>query len=404
MSGRPSFPHLRLQWMLCALMAGACAPPNPKDRSDAALEAAIESSMNEPFFGEGDKTILDDCLREVFRRGGKEWEGYLAEKAKAGGESPQILFLTALRRLQGKPDPVDVVVEGDREVALTWPVEHTFKVALRLADGERGPVAFMEGGDYRRGRQERFRVEATDSSGKILPARRLRDGFIGGLLDYRDLKPGEAWKTELDLASYLSLPSPGTYRVRIQYHDRQYISDLDDVSRFIVCASREITIKAEPRTIRLSAEERKEISGWIRDLDPKEALKVLAGAYTEDCHDFIPPNSPAGKLLAAGWKSVPDLVEEASKEDLNPRKRAWLFSLLFTVTRLNDPREVDALGPYASRNRGWAVVGGFGEPELRGFGGFEEGAAGGRMDPEAQRKLAERWRATLQGVRVEEAR
>jgi hypothetical protein len=357
--------------------------------------------MKQHFFGEGERT-LDDCLREALRRGGKEWEDFLAGEARAGGESPQLVLLTALRRLKGRPDPVDVAVEGEREIVLAWPVEHTLRVALRLAGGEPGPVAFLEGGDYRSGRQERFRIEARDSSGNAIAPRERPSGRGGGLSVYGELTPGRAWKTGLDLASHVHLSAPGAYRVRIQYHDRSWISDVADVSRCILCESPEITIRVEPRTVPLSAAERTEIAGWIEALDAAEPLKVLEGPYTEQSHDFIPPGSPAGKVLAAGWKSVPGLVEAAGKEDLDPRKRAWLLSLLFTVTGLHDPRDLDALGPHQYRNRGWAVAAGFDEPELRGFGGFGEGSAiGGSIDLAGQRRLAERWRETLELVRVD---
>jgi hypothetical protein len=383
------------------LGAGCTKRSSVEEPSDADLRSAIRSAMRQHFFREGERT-LDDCLREALQRGGKEWEDFIAEEARAGGESPQLVLLTALRRLQGRPDPVEVVVEGDREVVLTWPVEHTLRVALRLAEGEPGPIAFMEGGDYRSGRQERFRIAARDSSGNVLPPRGRLSMTGGGLIDHGELTPGRAWKTELDLTSYVHLSKPGTYRVRVEYHDRQCISDLADVSRLILCRSPEITITAEPRTVPLSAQERKDIAGWIEAIDAGEPLKVLEGPYTEESHDFIAPGSPAGMILAAGWKSFPGLVEAAGKEDLEPRKRAWLFSLLFTVTGLNDPREVNALGPHTYRERGWAVGGGFDKPELRGFGGFGEGSAiGGSVDLEAQRQLARRWRETLDLVRVE---
>ena len=357
-------------------IAQAKADPGLQQLSDADLEAAIQSSMTFQSFVKrtvspiDERPNLDACLREAVRRGGKKWEASLAAKARAGGESPQIVLLSALRRLQGKSAPVDLLVEGDREVVLTWPAEHTFRVALRLAAGEQEPVAFMKGGDYRSGRQERFRIEARDAGGKVVPPRERLDLELGGLCSFESLKPGDAWKTDLDLASYVHLPGPGTYRLRIQYHDRHFISDLEDVSPFLLCASRGITVRVEPRTVRLSAEERKDIAGWIAALDPAEPLKALTRPYAKESHDLIPADSPAGKILSAGWKAVPGLVEETDRENLDARKAAWLFSLLFAVTGLNDPCRFDVIGPYA-------------------------------VDRDNQQKLARRWREMLRWVRVE---
>jgi len=64
-------------------------------------------------------------------------------------------------------------------------------------------------------------------------------------------------------------------------------------------------------------------------------------------------------LLAMGWKAVPDMIDAAVDEKVEPVQRAWLLALLASITHVNDPRgETGVLGSCATRGSGWAVWGG----------------------------------------------
>ena len=92
--------------------------------SDEELRAALGKSTPVTL-----ETLLvpENRLAEVVRRGGKQWERDLrslidaqeAEYKRKDYSLPprHVSLLTALRRIQGKPDPIQVLVVGKRSVA-----------------------------------------------------------------------------------------------------------------------------------------------------------------------------------------------------------------------------------------------------------------------------------------------
>lgn len=128
----------------------------------------------------------------------------------------------------------------------------TFRVALQSLDVKKIPVWLTQGGAYRSGRQARGRFEVRDASGTILPIRQLEGiGIGGGLFTQGFLKYGESWTTDLDMNSYVRIPKPGEYTVRILYHNNVTIVDvpkLADLKNLIIFSSKPFRLKVVKQT------------------------------------------------------------------------------------------------------------------------------------------------------------
>ena len=339
------------------------------------------------------------CLVELCRRGGSAIEAYLS-----GIAGEQLELLAALRRAQRRRDPIEIVVKGpaDRDCEVSdLPV---FEVALVNVDEERRTVAFTKGGNYRTGRLERWRVEVVSRGGEPVPPLQSPGGMTGGGFSYGRLAPDESWETRLDMEKHVDIRDPGEYVVRLQYHDHVEIAELPFVDDLIVSSSKPIRLHVRPKEVEVTRAEMIEAAALLRKIDPRSPLKVLAAAYGSDAHDFIAPDSSQGKLLALGWKAVPALLDDLLGDGNDPYRRAWVLSLLFTITGKNDPREGSgALGAHEYRESGWALLGSRpGAPATGGFGvGARGTVSGGEPDPGAQEDLVKTWREWRRCLRVE---
>jgi hypothetical protein len=330
---------------------------------------------------------------ELVRRGGKQVEAYLEE----GKLSRNLERLTALRRVQKKPDPLEIQIRGGQDREAIFPRLPHFAVALSSVDEEETPVRFTEGGDYRSGRQARWRFEVRDGKGNLLA---IEDSDIpgsmegGGLFVEGTLKHDESWDTTLDMNRFAQLP-PGDYMVRIMYHDHLTIADLPHVFGLIVCRSGSIRLHVQPRVIDRTRQEREEAARWVAKLDDKAMPLMLVGTeYGEHIHKHIPPDTPPGKLLAIGWKAVPTLLDELDREKITPGRRAWTLALLYSITGWNSPRhENGVLASYEYLEGGWQIMGGRNGRMSGGGMGFTSGGSsrGGKIDEAKQRAFAKRW-------------
>ena len=143
---------------------------------------------------------LDLFLCEAIRRGGKEWSRFVAgrweaerksllkaARDSAKGESlrgevtvhPSVEWLTAIRRLEGRPDPLVILVAGRRTRSCFLGRPASLFVLLTNLDVNRAGVPFTDGGVCRSGRPARWRLEVTDPQGHVLPQRSRLD-FGGG--------------------------------------------------------------------------------------------------------------------------------------------------------------------------------------------------------------------------------
>src|SRR6185312_6629896 len=101
------------------------------------------------------------CLTEMVRRGGKHWEGVLdtrlaqltaqIAKDKHGAwrfGARRLAVLTALRRVQGKSDPLTILVEGKSHLECRLGYLPPIAANLTNLDPEKAVVQFEKGGDY----------------------------------------------------------------------------------------------------------------------------------------------------------------------------------------------------------------------------------------------------------------
>src|SRR5262249_54568078 len=110
-------------------------------------------------------------LCEIARRGGTTIEAFLTSEYKELSKEPKMNLevLTALRRAQKKRDPLAVVVYGAKDLDAVYPRLPHFVVSLKNADAEELPFRCEKGGDYRSGRQARWRFDVRDSQGNACP-------------------------------------------------------------------------------------------------------------------------------------------------------------------------------------------------------------------------------------------
>lgn len=364
------------------------------------------------------QTEYEACLTEIVRRGGNQWASILRERLDALNErrfdlygdptdvAPGSYFnlelLTALRRVQKQPDPLRIDIElANQEIRATPLSLPMLYVHIRNVDVEKQDVGFAFGGDYRSGRQARWRLSVVDAEGRTVP-RRAQGGILtgGGLYQTGVLSHGESWETAIDARRFIAAPLPGRYTLQVLYHNTRTIADQKDLSGLIVCESAELPLVVDPTVIELAEAERRAAAKWIAEINAREKLKVVAGTYGEWAYDFLPPESPQGKLLDMGLKSAPSLIDALRDDALRPEKRAWILSLLFSITGEHDPRAGSILGTYEYLEGPWEVWSGKPGESSDGFASPARGRSLGGTIPEAQRKLSGKWVEWLQTVRV----
>ena len=343
-------------------------------------EVLLSRDVYRPSDGEPRLNDVEAYLTEMIRRGGSIIEKALVESAKEltpTAEAPRaelgkrphnLEVLTALRRLQKKRDPLDVEVKGPVRMEAVFPHVPDIAVSLLNQDERHHPIRFKMGGDYRGGRQERWRFDVRDAKGNVVLVRDRLDVEGGGLFDHAILKPGQRWHTVLEVSNFVEL-LPGDYTLRIQYHDDKEIAASTWLGGRIVCQSPELHLHIQPRVIDLAATEKKTIARLLEKLNDKGDVKILAGTYGKGDHEFIAPDSPAGQLLALGWKAVPQMIEESLNDITPTRQRAWMLGLLYSITTYHSPVSEDGVLPtFAHGGSGWSVW--FGTDEAMSSGGM----------------------------------
>jgi hypothetical protein len=368
--------------------------------SEEELRAALEKSE----IGQEDERLL----LEIVRRGGDGWKQYLATRydacmklinspLPANPSANELLsrirlnslnLLTALRRIQNKPAPLQILVAGKLE--LTYPLHRkpSFTILIVNLDEEKQAVyGFTRGGNDRSGRLARWRFEVRDEKGEMLPIESPPNPFIGGGICGREtLEYGESWKTELPLGKYVNLTAPGKYRVRLFYHNQVEIVDSKDISDLITFQSAEIKLEVTPLNVIVTDNERQNARRWISELPDAGPVKMEMGGIVES-EEFLDPLSPAGRLQSMYTSAVPDLIDAALDENLKPGQCAWVLGLLFAITGHNDPRPryIDGVEKMESESN---IIGAYEYVYSGGRGSFHNGS----VSPEKQRAFAERWR------------
>lgn len=267
-----------------------------------------------------------------------------------------------------------------------------FIVTLKASDTDRESMGIKFGGHNRSGRLARWRFEVRDSKGHVLPVVESESVMGGGIYQEGWLGHGECWKTSLPLSDYVKLPGRGEYSVTVLYHNDITIADIpseSDLGKFIVFRSAPFKIEVVPdvkRKIQLKAGNRKEVRARVEQLPKVGMVKIVCGTYGKPFHQFIKPESEAGQLLQMSWEAVPELLASLDRGNLTRHQKAWVCSLLYTITRKRE------LAPWASR---WYTVNNsFGHfvwqltPHCRRIEGDEKS----QIDPAKQDELLAAWR------------
>ena len=386
-------------------------------------------------FDDDQDPTAEVLLTEMTRRGGKVVEAFLEKTVAAWSEKYSEVFrdlrkreaarllvvgqdeleeqrvlysqnaeiVTALRRIQKMPDPLKISLAGQQELNCEFPGLPELKVRIRNVDSDRRKIGFQESGNYRSGRQERWRIEVADAAGSVRPFHELyhEGGFIfgGGLSRHVVLNPKDQWETELDMASYVDVLEPGEYQFRILYHNRLEISGRKFITGLIACRSKPFKLTINRRSIRVSPQRREEIQALLTQFKNVQQCKILEDEYGPDYHKFIAPESDYGRILTWGWTAVPVLIEDLDREGQTAERRAHLLALLFALTHKNDPRfGYGAIGDYTTwglKDTGlWGFANAFGQPQGRLNFEFEFGQILHEvpLDAKAQEPFIKRWR------------
>lgn len=385
--------------------------------SDKELLALFSATKVESSWYEK-KINTEMLLTEMIRRGGQSFEKAIIEKMQAqrkalqdqearerqkdddkekGAQvkpvhreylSPENLpLLTALRRIQKKPEPVAIMVKQLGTVSTTRELP-CFSVEIKNVDVEKQPFHFSFGGDYRSGRMARCAFEVRDAKGTLLPPRHWEAMMGGGMFTMGDLDYGKTWDTELPLGSYVKITEPGEYTVRVLYHNSLTIADYADLTGVIACVSEpfKVTVgKPVPRKVFVRTGSVEKVASLVQDLKGKSTVRTVCSKYDQDLYSFIDPTSPEGQLLLMEWSAVPGLLELLKEKNLTKEQRAWIFVMLHTFTHADD------MNPFVHNvtSRFTHQDGVIGSYTYRGVGCY--GSGGGIINPDVQQKFAEEW-------------
>lgn len=347
-------------------------------------------------------------LAEIVRRGGAGWEWALAgELERVGRLEPiesqmagALEIRTALRRVQGKPDPLRVRVEGPGKLECTIPRLPDLTVSL-VAGTTEAPIRIEEGD----GNSGRWRIEATDAGGKIMPVRDGPETPSAGLVSFTTLQPGGTWGTSLHTREFLDALPPGKYAIRVLYHDRIEIDQAAAPHDLILFTSAPVELSVNPLVIDEAHVKPALVHRLVDQTVETHELKVVGGTYGPWAYDLVRPWSAQGELLSLGYPAIPPLLNELADPRLKPDRRAVVLSVLFSLTGQNDPRvdfthgtspDMDVLGDLDGVDGTWTALG---EGERRGQVGHEH-IENEQIDEAKQKEFASRWDRWKDFIRI----
>ncbi len=314
-------------------------------------------------------------------------------------ENDELRLLSALHRTKGLPDPMPVIIKGDKSRTIMFPAMPELEVVVVNKHPEQRQVAWTEGGNQRGGRSESFGFDVHRDDGKLMPLAPRWFSPMGGIIYCVVLKSGEEWTNKIYLGSYVELLPPGKYHIRAAYAFGQDIATISDKSGTFMCFSEPIELVVVPHAIQLTPQERALAEQLSRAIPADQAVRMIEWGHQEDAPArFIPSDSSPGRVLKLGWKAVPALIGSLEDKQFSPTQRAWAFALLYMITGHNYPlgdtdgeassAEFDGpLGPYeVIPPRHWHVF-------ERGRDGKEREVLPDKINAASQTKLAERWLA-----------
>jgi len=289
----------------------------------------------------------EEMLCEMVRRGGPQWERYVAEQLaalRADKDSShrhavgELELLTALRRLQHRADPLTLLIKPESTLDVCFPDAPVIAFEWKNVDVASEPFVTARGGSYRSGRFSRCSVEALDGQGRKLPPRGWDNGFGGGMFRNEPLVHGESFPGRLPLGDFVAFDAPGEYRVRIHYHDRQDLDSLTSLPGRIVSGSEEFLVHILPREISLTKGRMDDARRWIRQIDTTKTIPLVSGHWHADMRFISEVGGPEDQLFRAGLEAVPALLEALEDEAVDLERRGWALGMLWNILGVERPQ------------------------------------------------------------------
>jgi hypothetical protein len=366
---------------------------------DAALEVEYQRALQDSARNGTYRRSVEACMTEMARRGGEHWVTFLAAelaRERRGDDASgveDLELLTALRRSQGAGDPLVLELQGPSELECTFPVSPVVELAMKNADAQGETFQLSLGGSYRSGRFARCRVEAIDEEGRFIAPLPSPSYMGGGMMQRGPFKKGRSRRFGVPLGAYVQWPKPGSYRVRVLYHDQGSIDCDESVGGWILSTSPTFIVRVHPLVIRTSRAEQARLAEHIGAIDLSEPLLLVSGHWSPDLTFAAEPSTPQDHLFHSGWQSLPALLDALESDALEPRRRAWVLGMLWNLAGIHHP----PLGAIGSSRwvESWPGASVAGQPSMA-----ELGQTTGEPHREAQRELTQRWLALRSCIEV----
>ncbi len=349
---------------------------------------------------------LEEMLAEMVRRGSASFETCITERlaaVRADKEQQhsqrigELELLTALRRLQHKPDPLHLVLGSESVLDVAFPASPTVAFDLKNVEASES-FEVAEGGSYRSGRFARCSVEAVGPDGKRLPPREWDSGMGGGMFSRKQLAPGETLGYGIPLADYVEFLAPGEYRVRIHYHDKEDIDSVKDLAGWIVSSSDEFVVHVQPLRIHVAQSRVDEMRGWIRAIDASKPVPLVSAHWHAGMEFRGEAQDPEDKLFRAGFEAMPALLAAMDDPATEPERRAWVFGMLWNILGIEKPTGLQHYAAIGTMNwiGGWPTCMEDGQKRFGEFGTM----APIPVEAEKQRALAESWHRWSRAIEI----
>src|SRR5262245_6487399 len=267
------------------------------DELDACLaECLVAAQAGSPGYVRYDPCLLEMAHRQLAERLQKHYD---ITVARYDGEFKfrRIIYaaelLTALRRAQGKADPLSLTVKlGSRPPWAEHYAGPCLQVIIKNEDVFKESVWFEDGGDDRGGRRERWRFQLTDDRGNQVLDSNYAPMMGGGVSSCGPLAFGDTGSrfNFFELRKYVAPPQPGRYTLRVFYHNNVSIADERDTSSLIVFKSEPISVIVHNPSPR-SANQRRS--------DSRRPLTVLAGCAV------LAMASVVSRMWRSDWNLLP---------------------------------------------------------------------------------------------------
>ncbi len=244
--------------------------------TDNELDACLTSFQAERH---ANKAKYDPCLAEMARRKlvdqlQRQYDALMAKDRDQDGfrwHPDNLELLTALRRAQGRPDPLTLEMALDSRPP--WRTKYSgpcLQAIVRNVDVGDEPVFFVDGCDDRGGRRERWRFALIDERGNQIADSNYAPMMGGGLGTFAPLKHGNTGTRVnfFELPKYVAPPPSGRYQLQAFYHNDIGIASERDISQLIVSKSEPLSVVVHNPTPRSDPQRRS---------DSRRPLTVLAG-------------------------------------------------------------------------------------------------------------------------------